>query len=103
LGDLRFLRKWIRECRIDRAKSLLPDKYQDFHKEKNANKSISVGVFSGSHNKKHLELITAFKTWFQRSARMELHLVGGTTPGLSIPDYLQRIQQEALDIRSRCT
>jgi len=93
-----FSHKWIKKY-WDRPSEILtpPINIEDFHKGEKRQQILSVGrFFSGSHNKKHLALITAYKNMVAEGLQgWELHLVGGTTPGLEHSDYLQRIRQEA--------
>jgi glycosyltransferase involved in cell wall biosynthesis len=52
--------------------------------------------FEGSHNKKHLAMIRAFKEMLNEGLQgWELHLVGGTSPSAIQQEYLQRVIEEA--------
>jgi len=55
---------------------------------------LNVGrFFAGSHNKKHLELVTAFKNMVDRGlSGWELHLVGGSTPGEEHQAYMDQVR-----------
>lgn len=93
-----FSQKWIRKY-WDRSSEILtpPINIEDFLPAEKRQQILSVGrFFSGSHNKKHLELIAAFKQMVASGLQgWELHLVGGSTPGIEHGDYLHRVQQEA--------
>lgn len=93
-----FSHKWIKKY-WDRPSEILtpPINLGDFHSGEKRQQILSVGrFFYGSHNKKHLELIAAFKGMVENGLQgWELHLVGGTTPGIEHDDYLQRVKYEA--------
>lgn len=58
---------------------------------------LSVGrFFSGSHNKKHLTMVEAFKRLCRKGLTgWELHLVGGVAPGKIHAEYLDRVKRRA--------
>jgi glycosyltransferase involved in cell wall biosynthesis len=61
------------------------------------NEILNVGrFFSGSHNKKHVVMVEAFKRLCRKGlSGWELHLVGGVAPGAVHADYLDRVRREA--------
>jgi len=58
---------------------------------------LNVGrFFEGSHNKKHLVMVSAFKKMVDGGLTgWELHLAGGTTPGEIHERYIQKIRDES--------
>ena len=58
---------------------------------------LSVGrFFAGNHNKKHLEMIDAFRGLLEDGlVGWELHLAGGLTPGRQHLEYLEKVRQAA--------
>jgi glycosyltransferase involved in cell wall biosynthesis len=58
---------------------------------------LSVGrFFEGSHNKKHLIMIRAFKEMLNDKLHgWELHLAGGTSPSAIQQEYLEQVKTEA--------
>lgn len=61
------------------------------------NMILNVGrFFAGSHNKKHLEMVSAFKDMVDQGLRgWELHLAGNLVPERMHVEYLERVQREA--------
>ena len=61
------------------------------------NQIVSVGrFFAGSHNKKHLVMVRAFKEMVDRGlVDWELHLAGGRMRGEAHERYLAQVQAEA--------
>ncbi len=61
------------------------------------NMILNVGrFFAGSHNKKHLEMVTAFKHLVDGGLRgWELHLAGNLTPEPMHVEYLEHVEREA--------
>jgi glycosyltransferase involved in cell wall biosynthesis len=58
---------------------------------------LNVGrFFSGSHNKKHLVMVEAFKRLCRKGLKgWELHLAGGVAPGKVHAEYLERVRRKA--------
>jgi len=58
---------------------------------------LNVGrFFSGSHNKKHVVMIDAFKRLCDKGLKgWELHMVGGVAPGKIHAEYMERVRQKA--------
>jgi glycosyltransferase involved in cell wall biosynthesis len=68
-----------------------------FSTEEKKNRILSVGrFFAGNHNKKHLDMIDAFRRMNLESLKdWELHLVGGTRPEPEHQAYLDRVKSAA--------
>ena len=93
-----FTRKWIKTYWKRSSEVLTPPvNVEDFRCETKRNQILNVGrYFAGQHNKKHLEMIQAFKQMVDGGLEgWELHLVGGTTPGAEHVAYLDGIFQAA--------
>ena len=58
---------------------------------------LTVGrFFAGSHNKKHLAMVRAFRELVDGELEgWEFHLAGGLTPGVAHQNYLERVQKAA--------
>jgi glycosyltransferase involved in cell wall biosynthesis len=93
-----FSQKWIKKY-WDRPSEILtpPVDIEDFRSGQKRNFILNVGrFFSGSHNKKHLVMIAAFKEMVDGGLEgWELHLAGGTRSGLEHENYLNQVQTEA--------
>jgi len=93
-----YTQKWIRKY-WDRSSEVLypPIDVEAFAPGDKKNQIISVGrYFSGSHNKKHMVMIRAFKEMVDSGlSGWKLILVGSTTPGLVHEEYLYRLEKEA--------
>jgi glycosyltransferase involved in cell wall biosynthesis len=93
-----FTKKWIKKY-WNRNSFVLPPPVdvEHFKPMPKRNQILSVGrFFAGSHNKKHLVMIAAFKHLVDHGLTgWELHLAGGTTPGITHDAYLQRVYAEA--------
>lgn len=93
-----FSQRWIKKY-WDRSSEILtpPINIEDFHSGEKRPQILSVGrFFTGSHNKKHLELIAVFRTMVDEGLEgWELHLVGGVAPGVEHAEYLKRVEREA--------
>lgn len=91
-----FSRHWIRRYwRRESAVLYPPIRCQDFTPGEKRAQILSVGrFFSGQHNKKHLEMVAAFKRMVDHGLQgWELHLAGGATPGEEHAAHLERIRQ----------
>ena len=91
-----FSRYWIKQYWRRHSQVLYPPinvaDYQVKTKEKYI---LTVGrFFAGQHNKKHLELICAFKQMIDKGLDgWKLHLVGGRTPGKEHEAHLTKIME----------
>jgi len=97
-ANSQFTRRWIRRYwRHDSAVLYPPIDVDAFAPLPKRDIILSVGrFFAGSHNKKHLTMIQAFKRMVdQELSGWQLHLAGGTTPGQVHHDYLKRVRSEA--------
>jgi glycosyltransferase involved in cell wall biosynthesis len=97
-GISEFSRHWIWEYWHRPCEILTPPvNVEDFKPLAKKNQILSVGrFFAGSHNKKHLVMIKTYKEMVDEGLMdWELHLAGGTTPGLEHEQYLQRIYTES--------
>ena len=97
-GISEFSSHWIREYWHQSCEILTPPvNVEDFKSLAKKNQILSVGrFFAGSHNKKHLVMINAFKELIDEGLKgWELHLAGGTTPGLEHDQYLQKVSAES--------
>ncbi len=93
-----FTARWIEKYWRRSADLLRPMvNVEDFHALPKRDQVLSVGrFFAGSHNKKHLVMIRAFKSMVDRGLEgWKLLLVGGTTPGAAHEAYLKRVREEA--------
>ena len=94
----KFTQRWIKTY-WQRESILLypPVDVEKFSPAPKKNQILSVGrFFAGSHNKKHLEMVKAFKEMVDGGLKdWELHLVGGSTPGDIHQDYLENVKSEA--------
>lgn len=93
-----FTREWIGRY-WDRPSRVLPPpvEVESFKPRDKKQRILSVGrFFAGSHNKKHLAMIAAFKHMVDRGLDgWELHLAGGTTLGEAHQDYLNQVYAES--------
>ena len=93
-----FTRKWIKRYWRRESKVLYPPvDVEAFVPLEKRNLILSVGrFFTGSHNKKHIPMIRAFKSMVDDGLLgWELCLAGGTTPGVIHQEYLDRVKDEA--------
>lgn len=94
----KYTQKWIWNY-WNRPSEILypPVDVDEFWPKPKKNRILTVGrFFAGGHNKKHLELVSAFKGMVDQGlSDWEFHLAGGTTPGAEHERYLQRVQREA--------
>jgi glycosyltransferase involved in cell wall biosynthesis len=93
-----FTQKWIKGY-WGRSSEVLspPVDVAQFSPGQKENIILNVGrFFAGSHNKKHLVMIRAFKGMVDQGLRgWELHLAGGTTPGIAHDAYLHQARAQA--------
>ncbi|MDD2695464.1 MAG: glycosyltransferase family 4 protein [Anaerolineales bacterium] len=90
-----FSQRWIqRYWRRNSAVLYPPIRNEDFRVGEKQPQILSVGrFFAGQHNKKHLEMVNAFKSMVDNGlSGWELHLAGGTTPGEEHEAHLRNIQ-----------
>ncbi len=93
-----YTRRWIKTYwKRDSAVLYPPIDIENFSPAPKKNQVLSVGrFFAGGHNKKHLEMVKAFKGLVDGGLKdWELHLVGGSTPGNLHEKYLAEIISEA--------
>jgi glycosyltransferase involved in cell wall biosynthesis len=93
-----FTQKWIRNYWDQPSEILTPPvSVEDFHLGVKKNWVLNVGrFFAGSHNKKHLVMISVFKKMIDDGLDgWEFHLAGGTTPGKVHKEYLENIKHAA--------
>lgn len=97
-----YTKHWTVKLLGVKSKMLPPPIDVDIFKSSSAKKNyiISVGrFFVGSHNKKHIELIKAFKKMYNDNFEImkfwEYHLCGGTTKGRANKIYLKMVKREA--------
>lgn len=93
-----FTRRWITRY-WGRPSAVLPPPVdvERFRPGQKGTKILSVGrFFAGSHNKKHLVMIRAFREMVDEGLEgWELHLAGGTTPGSAHQEYLDKVRSLA--------
>ncbi len=93
-----FTRKWIKQY-WDRDSQILypPVEIDAFQPADKRNIILAVGrIFAGSHNKKHLPMIEAFKRMTRAGLLgWEFHIVGSVPPEAVHQDYLKRIRSAA--------
>jgi glycosyltransferase involved in cell wall biosynthesis len=72
---------------------------EHFLSSNKSNRILTVGrFFAGQHNKKHLEMISAFRGLIDGGlSGWEFHLAGGTTPGEENEAYLDQLYKAAQD------
>ena len=93
-----YTKRWIKTYwKRDSAVLYPPVDVENFTPYPKKKQILSVGrFFAGGHNKKHLEMVKAFKGLVDRGLKdWELHLVGGTTPGDIHKEYLADVISEA--------
>lgn len=90
-----FTRRWIARY-WGRPSSVLhpPVEVERFRPGRKGKKILSVGrFFAGSHNKKHMVMVRAFREMVDEGLEgWELHLAGGTTPGDVHQEYLEKVR-----------
>ena len=97
-GISEFSRYWIERYWQKQCEILTPPvSVEDFIPLEKKKQILSVGrFFTGSHNKKHLVMVNTFKQMVDEGLEdWELHLAGGTTPGMEHDEYLQKVVAEA--------
>lgn len=95
-----FTRTWVqRYWRRDSAILTPPVDVEAFAPAPGGKRNMILSVgrfFAGSHNKKHLEMVMAFKSMVDRGLRgWELHLAGNLGPERMHVEYFERVQREA--------
>lgn len=93
-GISEFSRYWIEKYWHKQCELITPPvNVEDFQPLEKKNQILSVGrFFTGSHSKKHLVMVNAFKEMVDEGLKeWELHLAGGTTPGMDHKEYLQEV------------
>ncbi|MBN2549202.1 MAG: glycosyltransferase [Anaerolineales bacterium] len=92
-----FSQKWIWKY-WNRSSEILypPVNVEDYQPRPKKNIILNVGrFFAGNHNKKHLEMIAAFKEMVDEGLTgWEFHLAGGATPGEMHEEYLQQVLEQ---------
>lgn len=91
-----FTRKWTWKYWRRNSDLLFPQiDFEDFHIGVKQPKILSVGrFFVGNHNKKHLEMVKAFKSMVDDGLKgWELHLVGNVADGEEHKQYLDAVHQ----------
>jgi len=97
-ANSKYTQKWITRYWKRPSEVLYPPIDVDsFHPVEKRDQIISVGrYFAGSHNKKHMDMIRAFKDMVDNGLQgWKLVLVGSTTPGLVHEKYLSRLERES--------
>lgn len=95
-----FTRTWVRRYwRRDSEILTPPVDVEAFAPAPDGKRNMILNVgrfFAGSHNKKHLEMVTAFKRVVDGGLRnWELHLAGNFTPETMHVEYLDRVKRAA--------
>ena len=94
-----FVQKWLNVYWGKTGEILYPPVDVEVYDPGREKKNVILNVgrfFSGSHNKKHLVLIEAFKRLCREGLEgWELHLAGGVAPGKVHAEYLDRVQRRA--------
>jgi glycosyltransferase involved in cell wall biosynthesis len=99
-ANSQFTQKWINKYWARESEILYPpvdvDELVPLPKR---NQILNVGrFFAAGHNKKHLEMISAFKEMVNEGLKgWEFHLAGGTAPDPLHQDYLRRVLRAARD------
>ncbi len=94
-----YVQKWLEIYWGKRGEILYPpvdvESYDPTREKKNI--ILNVGrFFSGSHNKKHIVMIEAFKRLCRKGLKgWELHMAGGVAPGKVHAEYLERVRRRA--------
>lgn len=93
-----FTRRWIKTYWQRESQVLYPlINVEDFTAGEKRQQILNVGrFFSGSHNKKHLEMVRAFRGMVEGGLRgWELHLAGGAMPEPEHQAYLDEVRRQA--------
>ncbi len=91
-----FTRKWTWKYWRRNSELLFPQiDFEGFHIGVKQPKILNVGrFFVGNHNKKHLEMVKAFKSMVDNGLKgWELHLVGNVAAGEEHEEYLDAVRQ----------
>ncbi|MGE5619842.1 MAG: glycosyltransferase [Sphingomonadaceae bacterium] len=95
-----FSQKWLDIYWGKKGEILYPPVDVDVYTPSPVRKNVILNVgrfFSGSHNKKHIVMIEAFKRLCRRGLKgWELHLVGGVASGEVHEAYLKRVKRKAV-------
>jgi glycosyltransferase involved in cell wall biosynthesis len=93
-----YTKSWIKRY-WDRESDVLypPVDVDRFRPSTKRHQILTVGrFFSGSHNKKHLEMVAAFRQMVDQGLEgWSFHLAGGSSPGKEHIDYLDRVRAES--------
>lgn len=94
-----YVQKWLNIYWGKRGEILYPPVDVDVYDPTRPKRNVILNVgrfFSGSHNKKHVVMIEAFKRLFDKGLRgWELHMVGGVAPGKIHAEYLAGVRKKA--------
>ena len=93
-----FTRKWTRKYWRRNSELLFPQvDFDGFRIGAKQSKILNVGrFFAGNHNKKHLEMVQAFKSMLDDGLRdWEFHMVGNLAAGEEHKNYLDAVRQSA--------
>jgi len=94
-----YVQKWLEIYWGKRGEILYPPVGVDCYDPTRPKKNVILNVgrfFSGSHNKKHVVMIDAFKRLCDKGLKgWELHMVGGVAPGKIHAEYMERVRQKA--------
>jgi glycosyltransferase involved in cell wall biosynthesis len=93
-----FVRKWVVQYWDRESEILYPAvNVEHFFSSNKSNRILTVGrFFAGQHNKKHLEMISAFRGLVDGGLYdWEFHLAGGTTHGEENEAYLEQLYSTA--------
>jgi glycosyltransferase involved in cell wall biosynthesis len=97
-ANSKFTQKWIKKYWGRHSAVLYPPvDIERFKPAQKRNQILNVGrFFAGSHNKKQLEMVQAFRRMVDEGlVGWELHLAGGTAPERIHQEYLQRVKNLA--------
>ncbi len=94
-----YVQKWLEIYWGKKGEILYPPVDVDVYDPTRPKRNVILNVgrfFSGSHNKKHLVLIEAFKRLCRKGLTgWELHLAGGVAPGKVHAEYLEKVKRKA--------
>ena len=97
-ANSKFTQKWIKKYWGRESEILYPPvDVEDFVPQAKRRRILNVGrFFAAGHNKKHLEMISAFKAMVNGGLKgWELHLSGGTAPEFVHQEYLNQVTLQA--------
>lgn len=93
-----FVQKWLHIYWGKKGEVLYPPTDVEVYDPTKPKRNVILNVgrfFSGSHNKKHLVMIEAFKRMCRKGlAGWELHMVGGVAPGKVHAEYFERVRRQ---------